>query len=58
MENILRDEVVFKLRKKKAERLALSLTPLGAVCAAAERNGYKNRRLGKSRGVLLNSRLV
>ena len=41
---------MFKLRKTR-QKLALSLTPLGAVRAAAEGSGYKNRRLGKSRGV-------
>ena len=49
MKNILWDDVVFKLRKTR-QKLALSLTPLGAVRAAAEGTGYKNRRLGKSRG--------
>ena len=50
---------MFKLRKTR-QKLALSLTPLGAVRAAAEGTGYKNRRLGKSRGVDLrfDSRLV
>ena len=57
MKNILRDDVVFKLRKTR-QKLALSLTPLGAVRAAAEGNRYKNRRLGKSRGVRFDSRLV
>ena len=57
MENILWDDVVFKLRKTR-QKLALSLTPLGAVRAAAEGTGYKNRRLGKSRGVRFDSRLV
>ena len=37
---------MFKLRKTR-QKLALSLTPLGAVRAAAERTEYKNRRLGK-----------
>ena len=46
--------VVFKLRKTR-QKLALSLTPLGAVRAAAEGTGYKNRRLGKSRGVRFDS---
>ena len=41
---------MFKLRKTR-QKLALSLTPLGAVRAAAEGSGYKNRSLGKSRGV-------
>ena len=40
MENILWYDVVFKLRKT-TQKLALSLTPLGAVCAAAEGTGYK-----------------
>ena len=57
MENILWDDVVFKLRKTR-QKLPLSLTPLGAVRAAAEGTGYKNRRLGKSRGVRFDSRLV
>ena len=57
MENILWDDVVFKLRKTR-QKLALSLTPLGAVRAAAEGSGYKNRRLGKSLGVRFDSRLV
>ena len=57
MENILWDDVVFKLRQTRL-KLALSLTPLGAVRAAAEGTGYKNRRLGKSRGVRFDSRLV
>ena len=58
MENILRDDVVFKLRKTR-QKLALSLTPLGAVRAAAELGtGYKNRRLGKPRGVRFDSRQV
>ena len=57
MENILWDDVVFKLRKTR-QKLALSLTPLGAVRAAAEGTGYKNRSLGKSRGVRFDSRLV
>ena len=60
MENILWDDVVFKLRKTR-QKLALSLTPLGAVRAAAEHaegTGYKNRRLGKPRGVRFDSRLV
>ena len=35
---------MFKLRKTR-QKLALSLTQLGAVCAAAEGSGYKNRRL-------------
>ena len=48
---------MFKLRKTR-QKLALSLTPLGAVRAAAEGTGYKNRRLGKSRGVRFDSRLV
>ena len=39
---------MFKLRKTR-QKLALSLTPLGAVRAAAGGSGYKNRRLGKSR---------
>ena len=56
MEKILWDDVVFKLRKTR-QKLALSLTPLGAVRAAAEGTGYKNRRLGKSRGVRFDSRL-
>ena len=43
---------------KTRQKLALSLTPLGAVRAAAEGTGYKNRRLGKSRGVRFDSRLV
>ena len=55
--NILWDDVVFKLRKTR-QKLALSLTPLGAVRAAAEGTGYKNRRLGKSRGVRFDARLV
>ena len=50
MENILWDDVVFKLRKTR-QKFALSLLPLGAVRAAAEGSGYKNRRPGKSRGV-------
>ena len=54
---ILRDDVLFKLRKTR-QKPALSLTPLGAVRAAAEGTGYKNRRLGKSRGVRFDSRLV
>ena len=33
------------------QKLALSLTPFGAVRAAAEGTWYKNGRLGKSRGV-------
>ena len=33
---------MFKLRKTR-QKLALSLTPLGAVRAAAEGTGYKNR---------------
>ena len=41
---------MFKLRKTR-QKLALSLTPLGAVRAVAEGTGYKNRRLRKSRGV-------
>ena len=41
------EDVVFKLRKTR-QKLALSLTPLGAVRAAAQGTGYKNRRLGKS----------
>ena len=49
-------DVVFKLRKTR-QKLALSLTPLGAVRAAAEGTGYKNRHLGKSRGVRFDSRL-
>ena len=57
MENILWDDVVFKLRKTR-QKLALSLTPLGAVRAAAEGSGYKNRRLGKSRGVRFDSGLL
>ena len=60
MENILWDDVVFKLRKTR-QKLALSLTPLGAVGAAAEHaegTGYKNRRLGKPRGVRIDSKLV
>ena len=57
MENIVWDDVVFKPRKTR-QKLALSLTPLGAVHAAAEGTGYKNRRLGKSRGVRFDSRLV
>ena len=48
---------MFKLQKTR-QKLALSLTPLGAVRAAAEESGYKNRRLGKSRGVRFDSRLV
>ena len=48
---------MFKLQKTR-QKLALSLTPLGAVRAAAEGSGYKNRRLGKSRGVRFDSRLV
>ena len=44
--------------KKTRQKLALSLTPLGAVCAAAEGTGYKNRRLGKSRGARFDSGLV
>ena len=43
---------------KTRQKLAFSLTPLGAVRAAAEGTGYKNRRLGKSRGVRFDSRLV
>ena len=54
---ILWDDVVFKLRKTK-QKFALSLTPLGAVRAAAEGTGYKNRRLGKSRGVRFDWRPV
>ena len=57
MENILREDVVFKLRKTR-QKIALSLTPLGAVRAAAEGTGYKDRRLGKSRDVRFDSRLV
>ena len=57
MENIRWDDVVFKLRKTR-QKLALSLTPLGAVCAAAEGTGYKNRHLGKSRGERFDSGLV
>ena len=57
MENFLREDVVFKLRKTR-QKLALSLTPLGAVRAAAQGTGYKNRRLGKSHGVRFDSRLV
>ena len=49
--------VVFKLRKTR-QKLALSLTPLGAVRAAPEGSGYKDRRLEKSRGVRFDSRLV
>ena len=42
MENILRDDVVFKLRKTRQKLvLALSLTPLGAVRAAVEGLGLK-----------------
>ena len=48
---------MLKLRKTR-QKLALSLTPLGAVRAAAEGSGYKNRSLGKSRGVRFDSRLV
>ena len=47
---------MFKLRKTR-QKLTLSLTPLGAVRAAAEGTGYKNRRLGKPRGVRFDSRL-
>ena len=43
---------------KTRQKLALSLTPLGAVRAAAEGTGYKIRRLEKSRGVRFDSRLV
>ena len=57
MENILWDDVVFKLRKTR-QKLALSLTPLGAVRAAAEGTGYKNRRLGKPRAVYASTRDV
>ena len=38
---------MFKVRKTR-QKLALSLTPLGTVAAAAEATGYKKRRLGKS----------
>ena len=55
MENIVQDDVVFKLRKTR-QKLALSLTPLGAVRPAAEGTEYKNRHLGKSRGVRFDSR--
>ena len=50
---------MFKLRKTK-QKLAPSLlvTPLGVVRAAAEGTGYKNRRLGKSRGVRFDLKLV
>ena len=48
---------MFKPRKTR-QKLALSLMPLGAVRAAAEGTGYKNRRLGKSRGVRFDSRLI
>ena len=48
---------MFKLRKTN-QKFALSLTPSGAVRAAAEGTGYKNRRLGKSRGVRFDWRLV
>ena len=42
MENILRDDVVFKLRKARQKLvLALSLTPLGAVRAAVEGLGLR-----------------
>ena len=43
--------------KNKAE-LALSLTPLGAVRAAAQGSGCKNRRLGKSHRVRYDTRWV
>ena len=57
MENILWDNVVFKQRKTR-QKLALSLTPLGAVRVAAKGTGYKNRRLEKSHGVRFDYRLV
>ena len=57
MENCLWEDVVFKLRKTR-QKLALSWTPLGAVRAAAQGAGYKNRRLGKSDRVRYDSRLV
>ena len=44
--------------KQGRNLLSLSLTPLGAVCAAAEGTGYKNRRVGNSRGVRFDSRQV
>ena len=48
---------MFKLQKTR-QKLALSLTPLGAVRAAAQGTGYKNGRLGKFHGVRFDSRLV
>ena len=43
---------------KTRQKLVLSLTPLGAVHAAAEGSGYKNRHLGNFRGVRFDSTLV
>ena len=48
---------MFKLQKTR-QKLALSLTLLGAVCAAAQRTGFKKRCLGKSCGVRFDGRLV
>ena len=39
MENFLREDVVFKLRKTRQE-LALSLMQLGAIRAGAQGTGY------------------
>ena len=44
--------------EKQGRNLLSPLTPLGAVRAAAEGSGYKNRGLGKSRGIRFDSRLV
>ena len=41
---------------KTRQKLALSLTPLGAVRASAQGIGYKKRHLGKSHGVRFDSR--
>ena len=55
--NILWDDVVLKLRKKQGRNL-LSPWRHWAPFVRPLKGGYKNRRLGKSRGVRFDSRLV
>ena len=58
MENILWDDVVFKLRKTRQKTCSL-LDAIGRRSCSRWRDWvYKNRRLGKSRGVRFDSRLV
>ena len=57
MENFLWEDVVFKLKKKQGRNL-LSPWRYWAPFMRPQWTGYKNRRLGKSRGVRFDLRLV